>query len=313
MQIFSKSTLAIGPNSVFSSNTVQTNGDSNQCGVGEEPEKRYGRTWAQYGEKPMSAADAISERLKHMRKGKPFSRVVFAQIGSRAAVDKALSRLIQSGCLERLVRGIYMRPKVSKHIGRVRPSPLSVVMAIAKANGETIQIHGAEAVRRLGLSTQVQVIPTYYTSGATRDIRIGNAVVCLRHLSYDKLQHAGTNVGTVLTALHYIWNRGLSSQIVFKVVTTLGRDDLITLRNCRMPRWMRSAVDEASASAATLHYAKVRDRAINVFGNRRLAEEWLARPCSYLGGDVPRDVIDNPERFHAVEAYLERINYGIYQ
>ena len=267
----------------------------------------------QYGEQPMSTADAIARRLKQMRKGEPFSRAVFASLGSRAAVDTALSRLVQSGFLERIVRGIYMRPKVNKLIGRVRPSPLSVMMAIAGANSETIQIHGAEAVRRLGLSTQMQVIPTYYTSGATRDIRIGNAVVRLRHVSRERLQHAGTNVGTVLTALRYIGKRGLSSQIFFKVVTTLGRDDLITLRNCRMPRWMRSAVDEAAASAATIHYAKVRDRAINVFGNQRLAEEWLGRPCRYLDGDVPQDLIDNPERLQAVEAYLERIRHGVYQ
>lgn len=267
----------------------------------------------QYGEQPMSTADAISKRLKKMRRGEPFSRVVFAQLGSRTAVDTALFRLVQSGLLERIVRGIYMRPKVSKHIGQVRPSSMSVMMAITRANGETIQIHGAEAVRRLGLSTHMQVIPTYYTSGATRDIRIGNAVVRLRHVSRDRLQHAGTSVGTVLTALHYIGKRGLSSQIVFTVVATLGRDEMITLRNCRMPQWMRSAVDKAAASAATLLYAKVRDRANDVFGSQRLAEEWLGRPCRYLDGDVPQDVIDNPARLQAVEAYLERIKHGIYQ
>ncbi len=267
----------------------------------------------QYGEQPMSTADAIARRIKQMRKGQPFHRVVFAQLGTRAAVDTALSRLVQSGLLERIVRGIYMRPKTSKLIGRVRPNPLSVMRAIARANGETIQIHGAEAVRRLGLSTQMQVIPTYYTSGATRDIRIGNAVVRLRHVSHDRLQYAGTNVGTVLTALYYIGKSGLSSQVALKIIAALNRDEMITLRYCRMPQWMRSAVDEAAASASTLLYAKVRDRAIDVFGNQRLAEEWLGRPCRYLDGDVPQDVIDNPKRLQAVEAYLERIQHGVYQ
>ena len=94
-----------------------------------------------------------------MRKGQPFSRAVFAQVGSRAAVDKALSKLVRSGLLERVARGIYMRPKLSAYTGRwVRPSPLSIMSVITKANGETIQIHGAEAVRRLGLSTQMQVV-----------------------------------------------------------------------------------------------------------------------------------------------------------
>lgn len=201
----------------------------------------------------MSVAEAISNRIKHMQKGKPFSRVVFALLGSRASVDKALSRLVQLGGLERVARGVYMRPKLSKYTGRVRPSPLAVMMVIAKANGETIQIHGAEAIRRFGFSTQMQVVPTFYTSGSSREIWVGNAVVRLKHVSTDRLQHAGTKVGMALTALYYIGKVGLSIQVVSKITNALSGDELIELRSCRMPEWMRSAlvlVTQATASAA---------------------------------------------------------------
>lgn len=191
----------------------------------------------------MSVAEAISNRVKHMQKGKPFSRAVFVQAGSRASVDKALSRLVQCGSLERVSRGVYMRPKLSKYTGRlVRPSPLTVMEVITKANGETIQIHGAEAVRRLGLSTQMQVVPTFYTSGVTRDIKVGNAVVRLRHASSDRLQHAGTKVGMVLSALHYLGKEGLSTQVVSKITNAINGEELLKLRACRMPAWMRSAL-----------------------------------------------------------------------
>ncbi|MFF6745414.1 DUF6088 family protein [Pseudomonas aeruginosa] len=191
----------------------------------------------------MSVAEAISNRVKHMQKGKPFSRAVFVQAGSRASVDKALSRLVQCGSLERVSRGVYMRPKLSKYTGRlVRPSPLTVMEVITKANGETIQIHGAEAVRRLGLSTQMQVVPTFYTSGATRDIKVGNAVVRLRHASSDRLQHAGTRVGMVLSALHYLGKEGVSTQVVSKITNAMNGDELLKLRACSMSAWMRSAL-----------------------------------------------------------------------
>ncbi len=202
----------------------------------------------------MSAADAISKRLKYMRKGQPFSRAVFAQVGSRAAVDKALSKLVRSGLLERVARGVYMRPKLSAITGRrVRPSPLTIMSVITKANGETIQIHGAEAVRRLGLSTQMQVLPTFYTSGVTRDIKVGNAVVRLRHASSDRLQHAGTKVGMVLSALYYLGKEGLSVQVVSTIGNNINRDELIKLKSSRMPAWMRSAVllmDEAATATS---------------------------------------------------------------
>lgn len=178
-----------------------------------------------------------------MRKGEPFPSAVFAQVGSRAAVHKALSRLVQSGLLERVVRGVYMRPKQSKYTaGRVRANPLSVLEVIAKANGETLQMHGAEAIRRLGLSTQMQVLPTLYTSGYTREIRIGNAVVRLRHVSSIRLQHAGTKIGTALTALYYIGKEGLSAHVVSKITSTLTSEELSKLHACDMPRWMRSAL-----------------------------------------------------------------------
>lgn len=195
----------------------------------------------------MSVAEAISNRVKHMQKGKPFSRAVFAQVGSRASVDKALSRLVQSGWLERVARGVYMRPKQSEYTGKkVRPSPIAVMEVVAKARGETIQIHDAEAVRRLGLSTQMQVLPTYYTSGSTREIKIGNAVVRLRHASRQRLQQAGTKVGLALVALHYIGKEGLSTEVVSKITNALSSEELIKLRACKMPEWMRSALSLAA-------------------------------------------------------------------
>ena len=68
-----------------------------------------------------------------------------------------------------------------------------------------------------------------------------------------------------------------------------------------------------SQQSAAFQYTKVLEHATNVFGTQKLAEEWLGRPCKYLDGDVPLDVIDNPVGFQAIEDYLERIEYGVYQ
>jgi hypothetical protein len=203
----------------------------------------------------MSVAQAISNRVKRMKKGKPFVRNLFAELGSRAAVDKALSRLVQAGRLERVARGVYMRPKLSTYVGWVRPSPITIMHILAKANGETIQIHGAEAVRRLGLSTQMQVVPVYYTSGRTREINAGNAVVRLNHVSSDRLQHAGNKVGLALTALYYLGKDGACPHALSKIADTLSPDELTTLLACSMPKWMRAALatfaEEASLAVSS--------------------------------------------------------------
>lgn len=187
---------------------------------------RKARLFFDLMEAQMSVAEAISNRIKHMPKGRPFAGNLFAEAGSRTSVDKALSRLVQGGSLERVTRGVYMRPKKSQFTGKVRPSPLAVMEVITKANGETIQVHGAEAVRRFGLSTQMQILPTYYTSGTTREIKVGNAIVRLQHASKDRLQHAGTRVGVALTALHYIGKEGLSAKVVMQVIKGLSSEEL---------------------------------------------------------------------------------------
>ena len=204
----------------------------------------------------MSVAQAISNRVKRMKKGKPFVRNLFAELGSRAAIDKTLSRLVQSGCLERVARGVYMRPKLSEYTSQlVKPSPLAIMNVLSKVNGETIQIHGAEAVRRLGLSTQMQVVPVYYTSGRTREIKAGNAVVRLNHVSSDRLQHAGNKVGLALTALYYLGKDGACPHALSKIADTLSPDELTTLLACRMPKWMRAALapfaEEASLAVSS--------------------------------------------------------------
>lgn len=191
----------------------------------------------------MSVAESISNRIKRMPKGRPFVRAVFERAGSRSAVNKALSRMVLRGSLERVARGVYMRPKYSQYTGkRVRANPISVMEAVVRARGETIQIHGAEAVRRLELSVQMQVLPTYYTSGATREIKIGNAVVRLRHASRQRLQQAGTRIGTALTAFFYLGENGVNEQVAVKIANSLSAEEFKKLMACKMPKWMRSAL-----------------------------------------------------------------------
>lgn len=193
----------------------------------------------------MSVAAIILKRIKYMPKGRPFSSERFAEVGSRAAVDKAVSRLVAAGALERVTRGVYMRPKVSPFAGVVRPSANSVVEVVAKHNRETIQIHGAEAVRQLSLSTQMQTRPVYYTSGSSRELRLGKTVVHFQHVSPEKLQCAGTKTGLALVAMFYLGREGLTPEVLERIKGKLTSAELKRLTACKMPAWMQSAVRQA--------------------------------------------------------------------
>lgn len=195
----------------------------------------------------MSIAARIAQRIKYLPRGTPFSIERFTHEGSRAAVDKALSRLTSAGQLERVARGVYMRPKISRYAGHVQPSASAVIGVIAGHHRETIQVHGAEALRAFSLSTQMQVQPIFYTSGTSRQVKIGQMVVCLRHVSPEKLQHAGTRVGLALSALFYLGRKGVDGTVVASLKAKLTEAEFKQLAACRMPAWMQTAIRQAGA------------------------------------------------------------------
>lgn len=193
----------------------------------------------------MSVTANIVKRLKYTPKAQPFSINRFANLGSQGAVAKALSRLAASGELERLSRGIYMRPKLSHFTGYVRPSTKSLLRAIARHNCEIIQVHGAEAVRYFGLSTQMQIRPVYYTSGASREVAVGARRIRLLHVAPQKLQHAGTIVGLALCALLYLGKKGASDTVIASIKAKLTPREFKQLADCDIPVWMQIALCHA--------------------------------------------------------------------
>ena len=161
----------------------------------------------------MSTAQTVRVRMRRLPKGKPFTSAHFLQHGSRSAVDRTLSRLVARGEILRLARGVFVRPKTSRFVGTVFPDVLEVVQAIARKNGETIQIHGAEAARRLGFSTQVPIAPVFHTSASSRTIRVANLTVRMVHTSNRRrLQFASEATGVALSALWYLGKNNVTPQ-----------------------------------------------------------------------------------------------------
>ncbi len=198
----------------------------------------------------MSIAQSVSSTINKHPLGEPFATSHFLKLGSRAAVDKALSRLVQQGTIERITQGIYMRPKKNRFVGTVKPEASKVVKTIAEANGETLQIHGAEAARRFQLSTQVPTQPVYYTSGSSRSLTIGKLKVKLVHVAQRKLQLAGKRSGLALSALWYLGKEGIQHGAIEQVCSRLSRDELHELLSANLPAWLSSALNQYTAEKA---------------------------------------------------------------
>jgi predicted transcriptional regulator of viral defense system len=148
-----------------------------------------------------STMNAILRRIRAKHRGSVFTPRQFAHLGTRAAVDQALSRLQRSGRIRRLTRGVYEFPKIHPRIGVLSPSPEGVAKAMAERTGSRITISGAKAANLLGLSTQVPMQNVFWTEGPSRTIRIGNQTVSLKHVAPSKMIGAGTEAGIVIQAV----------------------------------------------------------------------------------------------------------------
>ena len=191
----------------------------------------------------MSIAGAIRAGIRKLPKGKPFTSQRFLRHGSRGTVDRTLSRLVSQGEIHRLARSVFVRPRTSPLVGTVLPDVLQVVEAIARDNGETVQIHGAEAARRFKLSTQVPTAPVFHTSASSRTIQIGNVAVRMVHTSNRRrLQFAGEAPGVALAALWYLGKNNVTPQTVATIEAALGPAEFQRLRSADVPAWMTKAL-----------------------------------------------------------------------
>lgn len=111
-----------------------------------------------------------------------FSSKDFAHLGSRAAIDMALSRLAEKGTIRRVSRGIYDLPKHSALLDQpLSPDLDAVANAIARKFGWRIQINGASALSLMGLSQQVPGRVVYTSDGPSREFKVGKNSISFKH------------------------------------------------------------------------------------------------------------------------------------
>ncbi len=183
------------------------------------------------------------KRARSSGRGSVFTPSDFLDVAGRASVDQALSRLVKSGKLRRLARGLYDFPMVHPKLGPLSPAPDDVARAMARETGSRVQIAGAEAANALGLSTQVPARNTYLTDGPSRRVVLGKRVIDVRHASPKHLIAPGSAAGTVVQALRHIGSVR-AADIVEIAANRLSASDKKTLAMAavKAPAWMRPAL-----------------------------------------------------------------------
>lgn len=189
---------------------------------------------------------SILSQAQSLPEGGLLSPKEFLHLGSRAAIDQALSRLAREGRLLRVGRGAYSLP-VQGRFGVRPPSAQSVMQALESSSGETVVASGAVEANSLGLTTQVPTREVYLTSGPSRRLKLGNREVELKHGNRWQMLLGKRPAGQAIRAL--MWLGPEQAPLFLDVLRSkLSSQEWDAMRQARakLPSWMAKAVSEVA-------------------------------------------------------------------
>jgi hypothetical protein len=172
----------------------------------------------------------------------------FLDLGNRAAVDQALSRLVKKGLLRRIGRGLYDFPRTSSVLNR--PAPPNVDAAIdALVRRDNVQVmpDGIVAAHQLGLTNAVPAKTSYVTSGSTRTLKIGGRTVQFRHASQRLIAWVDRPGAPFVQALDWLGKNvasdpGMIDTLKLKLSDAMKQDLMQGID--LLPAWIASIVRE---------------------------------------------------------------------
>ncbi len=188
--------------------------------------------------------DKIIKRVRGKGRGWVFTPKDFLDLGTRASVDMALTRLLNSGSIRRIGRGLYDYPMMHDKLGMLTPDADTIVQAVAMQSGDRVIASGAQAANRLGISTQVPAKSSYATSGASRSKKVAGRTITLKRSRAPILDDASPQANAVLQVLAHLGKINVDSDIIRSLASRLDARDVKALQKARpqMAGWMSDAI-----------------------------------------------------------------------
>lgn len=157
-------------------------------------------------------------------------------MGSRAAVDQALSRLVKAGSIPQLGWGLFAYARAAPEPGgESAPDPDRVAQALAPKRGGRVQRSGAFVARELGLAGEAtEALPLYATDASPGTIRVGGLRLTLKRVAPRRLSRHGRSAGSVIEAFEFLGREGATDDVIARLKATLSeKDKARLLRECR--------------------------------------------------------------------------------
>ena len=164
----------------------------------------------------------ILDHIQTAGHGQVFTPKDFFDAGARSAIDQALARLVRTGKLQRLGRGLYYCPRMNPNLGiPVAPDVDQIAQAIGRRTGSRMVPSGAVAANLFGLSTQVPAKFIYLSDGRSRRLRVGNLEIQIKHVTPKELPLGSQTSAMVFQALRHLGRETVDAKVIAKLSTVL--------------------------------------------------------------------------------------------
>ena len=196
-----------------------------------------------------SLTTKIKAKIRRGGRGSVFTPKDFLRLGTRAAVDKVLQRLVDSGDIRRLSRGIYDYPFLHPSLGEVAADPDLIAATIARQTGDLIYPSGAKAANLLGLSTQVPAKLSYVTTGPSKTKIVGNYTFELKHSPISGIERFHQIVVYVVHALLHLGKNSIDDRAISRLRSRIPDSDRKHLLKAlgSVPGWLTPKLKEIAA------------------------------------------------------------------
>ncbi|WP_373035583.1 DUF6088 family protein [Sulfurimonas sp.] len=188
----------------------------------------------------------VKEIIFNHNSGWVFTHMDFNSLGNMATVERVLSRMVLSGEIKRIRRGIYYIPENSRW-GEVPPSQSNIIKALSRAMNTDFIPDGANALYQLGLTQQVPMKQVYLTDKQISTISIGKTDIEFKKVSSKKLSGAKSGVSVYLSALEYLGKEeAFQESVKSRVANTIKKSMLGKLEEASESRavWVREVVKD---------------------------------------------------------------------
>lgn len=167
----------------------------------------------QGGEELSNIKAKIKNKIDNLSDGAVFISNDFLEIADYETVRKTLNRFVNEGTIQRVVNGVYYKPRYIELIGEYEsPSINEVAIAIARKYNWTIAPSGNTALNLLGLSTQVPAQWTYISDGRYVDFLIGNTKLVFKRTTNSTISNMSRLTALVIQAIKAIGKDNISEE-----------------------------------------------------------------------------------------------------